>query len=126
MARCAAISADDIEEAPRDYNSELLLGAFMTCRRCRTRNRGGTVIWPRQVQQSVALGTITLDWLHRSSPCDYQGKHNQPTICAFFAAYDLWLTPTMAEPLPTHGYLHADVDDLSEFFRRLWQFNPIN
>jgi amidase len=32
----------------------------------------------------------------------------------------------MAEPPPPLGYLYADVDNVEEFFRRLWRFNPVN
>jgi amidase len=44
----------------------------------------------------------------------------------FFGEHDIWLTPTMAEPPPPLGYLDADMDDVEEFFRRLWSFNPVN
>ncbi len=44
----------------------------------------------------------------------------------FFTTHDIWLTPTMAEPPPKLGHLYADVDDVDEFFRRLWLFNPMN
>jgi amidase len=43
----------------------------------------------------------------------------------FFSDYDIWLTPTTADPPPPLGHLHADVDDVDEFFHRLWRFNPI-
>jgi amidase len=47
-------------------------------------------------------------------------------FAAFFVDHDVWLTPTMAAPPPRLGHLHADVDDVEEFFRRLWTFNPLN
>ena len=47
-------------------------------------------------------------------------------FAAFFVDHDIWLTPTMAAPPPALGHLHADVEDVPEFFRRLWTFNPLN
>jgi amidase len=47
-------------------------------------------------------------------------------FAAFFVDRDIWLTPTMASPPPALGHLHADVEDVPEFFRRLWTFNPLN
>jgi amidase len=47
-------------------------------------------------------------------------------FAAFFVDHDVWLTPTMAAPPPALGHLHADVEDVEEFFRRLWTFNPLN
>lgn len=47
-------------------------------------------------------------------------------FAAFFDTHDVWLTPTMATPPPKLGHLFADVDDVEEFFRRLWAFNPMN
>jgi len=47
-------------------------------------------------------------------------------FAAFFVDRDIWLTPTMAAPPPALGHLHADVEDVPEFFRRLWTFNPLN
>jgi amidase len=44
----------------------------------------------------------------------------------FFQTHDVWLTPTMATEPPRLGHLYADVDDVEEFFRRLWAFNPLN
>jgi amidase len=44
----------------------------------------------------------------------------------FFQTHDVWLTPTMATEPPKLGHLYADVDDVPEFFRRLWAFNPLN
>ena len=47
-------------------------------------------------------------------------------FAAFFDRHDVWLAPTMATPPPPLGHLFADVDDVPEFFRRLWAFNPMN
>ena len=44
----------------------------------------------------------------------------------FFEDYDCWLTPTMAQLPPEEGHLNADVDDVPQFFERLWHFNPLN
>jgi amidase len=56
------------------------------------------------------------------------GKLNRVSrqIAPFFADYDCWLTPTMAQLPPKEGYLFADVDDVEGFFERLWHFNPLN
>ncbi len=44
----------------------------------------------------------------------------------FFQLYDVWLTPTMAEPPPKHGHLDANMADSILFFERLWRFNTAN
>jgi amidase len=44
----------------------------------------------------------------------------------FFEQYDIWLTPTMAEPPPRHGHLDANMADSALFFKRLWRFNTAN
>ncbi|MGH7121648.1 MAG: amidase [Acetobacteraceae bacterium] len=125
----------EVEEASPAYDAALLLDAFMTF--------FATGVGHAIEEHAAATGkTPSVDliernnlWLWEKSKrigcTDYLraiAKVNTTSrqFAQFFATHDLWLTPTMAEPPPPHGYLHADVDDVPEFFRRLWQFNPIS
>lgn len=46
-------------------------------------------------------------------------------IARFFTAYDVWLTPVLAEPPPVLGGFDAPPDDPLAAFRRAWAFAPI-
>lgn len=138
VAHAAHLLADlghEVEEASPDYESELLLDAFMTFFAAGVGHAieehsaaSGKVPGPDLIEannlwlweQSKRIGCT--DYLRAIAKVNTTSRQ----FARFFATYDLWLTPTMAEPPPAHGYLYADVDDVPEFFRRLWEFNPIN
>jgi Asp-tRNA(Asn)/Glu-tRNA(Gln) amidotransferase A subunit family amidase len=137
VARAATLMADlghEVEEVSPDYDKPLLLGAFMTFF---TAGVGHAV-----ERHAAATGqTPSSDLIERNNfrlwersksitATDYLraiGVLNTITrqFARFFTTHDIWLTPTAAEPPPKLGHLFADVDDVDEFFRRLWRFNPL-
>jgi amidase len=123
-----------VEEVSPDYDAPLLLDAFMTF--------VAAGVGHAIEEHATATGKVPLAdaiernnlWLWEKSKrigcTDYLraiAKQNIVTrqFAQFFRDHDLWLTPTTADPPPPLGHLHADVDDVEEFFRRLWRFNPI-
>jgi len=134
-ARLLADLGHEVEEVSPEYDWQLLLDAFMIFFAAGVGRAieehaqiSGKVPGPDLIErnnlwlweQSKRIGCT--DYLRAISQVNTISRQ----FARFFATHDLWLTPTMAEPPPAHGYLHADVDDVPEFFRRLWQFNPIN
>ena len=123
-----------VEEASPQYDAALLLEAFMTYFAAGV----GHVIEEHaaltgKVPTADAIEGNNL-WLWEQSKhigcTDYlRAVAKQNTVsrrfARFFDTYDVWLTPTTADPPPPHGHLHADVTDGAEFFRRLWRFNPL-
>lgn len=137
VARAAHLLADlghEVEERSPDYDADDLLEALMTF--------FAAGVGDAIEQHAAATGKVpSADLIERNNLWLWeQSKHIGCTdylravakvntfsrqFARFFTTHDIWLTPTMAEPPPPHGYLYADVDDVPEFFRRLWQFNPI-
>jgi len=138
VARAARLLSDlghEVDEVSPDYDAELLLEALMVFFAAGVGHaieqhaaasgkkpsaelieRNNLWLW----EQSRRIGST--DYVRAVSKVNTFSRQ----FARFFSTHDLWLTPTMAEPPPPHGYLHADVEDVPEFFRRLWQFNPIN
>ena len=123
-----------VEEASPQYDAGLLLEAFMTYFAAGV----GHAIEEHAALTGKVPSAETIEgnnlWLWEQSKhigcTDYLravAKHNTVLrqFAQFFGGYDLWLTPTTADPPPPHGHLHADVADGAEFFRRLWRFNPL-
>ncbi len=137
VAKAAKLLADlghEVEEVSPQYDKTLMLEAFMTYFAAGV----GYAI----EEQAKATGLVpSVDLIERNnlwlweqskklSVTDYLraiAKQNTVTrqFARFFTTHDLWLTPTTAEPPPPLGHLYADVDDVAEFFRRLWRFNPL-
>jgi amidase len=138
VAKVAKLLADlghAVEESSPRYDASLLLDAFMVffaagvghaieehaAASGKIPSRDlieGNNLW--LWEQSKRIGST--DYLRAIAKVNSVSRQ----FARFFDDHDIWLTPTMAEPPPQLGYLHADVDDVPEFFRRLWQFNPIN
>ncbi len=136
VAKAARLLADlghDVEEVSPQYDSPLLLEAFMTF--------FAAGVGHAIEEHAAATGKVpSVDLIERNNlwlwekskkigSTDYLraiAKQNTVTrqFARFFSDYDIWLTPTTADPPPPLGHLHADVDDVEEFFRRLWRFNP--
>jgi amidase len=123
-----------VEEVSPQYDAPLLLEAFMTF--------FAAGVGHAIEEHAAATGKVpSIDliernnlWLWEKSKqigcTDYLraiAKQNTVTrqFARFFSDYDIWLTPTTADPPPPLGHLHADVEDVEEFFRRLWRFNPM-
>lgn len=137
VARAARLLADlghEVEEASPRYDAPLLLEAFMTYFAAGV----GYAIEEHAAATgkvpSVGLIERNNLWLWEKSKkigcTDYLRAIARQNIvarqfAAFFETHDIWLTPTTAEPPPRLGHLHADVDDVDQFFRRLWRFNPM-
>lgn len=133
-ARLLADLGHEVEPVSPDYDAELLLDAFMTFFAAGVGHAieekaaaTGRVPSPSLIEQNNL-------WLWEQSKhigcTDYlRAVFKLNTVCRqfarFFTGYDIWLTPTTADPPPPHGHLHADTDDVPEFFRRLWRFNPV-
>ena len=124
----------DVEEVSPTYDKPLLLEAFMTYFAAGVGHAIETQAAATGLVPSVDLIERNNLWLWEQSKkigcTDYLraiGKQNTVTrqFARFFTDHDVWLTPTTAEPPPPHGHLHADVEDVPEFFRRLWRFNPL-
>jgi amidase len=134
-ARLLSDLGHEVEELSPDYDAELLLEALMTFFAAGVGHaieqhaaasskvpsvdlieRNNLWLW----EQSKRIGCI--DYLRAVAKVNTFSRQ----FARFFVTHDIWLTPTMAEPPPPHGHLYADVDDVPEFFRRLWQFNPVN
>lgn len=124
----------EVEEISPQYDAPLLLEAFMTF--------FAAGVGHAIEEQAAATGKVpSADliernnlWLWEKSKkigcTDYlRAVTKQNTVTRQFARFfidrDIWLTPTTADPPPPLGHLNADVDDVEEFFRRLWRFNPI-
>lgn len=45
-------------------------------------------------------------------------------VAPFFETYDLWLTPTLAEPPVAHGYITSDDPDWQRYISRYFSFVP--
>lgn len=137
VARAAKLLADlghEVEEVSPDYDAPLLLEAFMTY-------FAAGVGFAIEEHAGATGRAPTVDVIERNnmwlweqskklSATDYLraiAKQNSVTrqFAGFFGDHDIWLTPTTADPPPKLGHLHADVDDVPEFFRRLWRFNPL-
>jgi amidase len=134
-ARLLAELGHEVEEVSPDYDAPLLLEALMTFFAAGV----GHAIEEHAAATAQAPSADLIErnnlWLWEKSKSigctDYlRAIAKLNTVCRqfarFFATHDVWLTPTMAEPPPPLGYLYADVDDVAEFFRRLWRFNPLN
>lgn len=137
VAKAAQLLSDlghEVEEASPEYDAELMLEGFMVFFAAGT----GYAI----EEHAKASGKIPSNaliernnlWLWEQSKklsiTDYlRAVAKQNTVsrqfARFFTTHDIWLTPTTAEPPPKLGHLFADVDDVPEFFRRLWQFNSM-
>jgi amidase len=137
VARAARLLAElghEVEEVSPQYDAPLLLEAFMTF--------FAAGVGHAIEEHAAATGKVpSIDliernnlWLWEKSKqigcTDYLraiAKQNTVTrqFARFFSDYDIWLTPTTADPPPPLGHLHADVEDVEEFFRRLWRFNPM-
>jgi amidase len=137
VARAAHLLAElghEVEEVSPQYDVPLLLEAFMTF--------FAAGVGHAIEEHAAATGKVpSVDliernnlWLWEKSKqigcTDYLraiAKQNTVTrqFARFFSDYDIWLTPTTADPPPPLGHLHADVEDVEEFFRRLWRFNPM-
>jgi amidase len=123
-----------VEEISPDYDARLLLEGFMTFFAAGVGHaieehatatgrvpsadlieRNNLWLWER----SKAIGSI--DYLRAIAKQNTVSRQ----FARFFQRHDIWLTPTTADPPPPLGHLHADVDDVEEFFRRLWRFNPM-
>jgi amidase len=137
VAGAATLLADlghEVEEVSPEYDAPLLLDAFMTF--------FAAGVGHAVEERAAATGQVpSADMLERNNlwlwerskriGCvDYLraiAKVNMVTrqFARFFERHDIWLTPTAAEPPPPLGYLDADMNDVEEFFRRLWQFNPM-
>ena len=133
-ARLLADLGHEVEEVSPQYDAPLLLEAFMTFFAAGV----GHAIEEHAAATNKVPSPNLIErnnlWLWEKSKkigcTDYLraiAKQNTVTrqFARFFSDYDIWLTPTTAEPPPPLGYLHADVDDVEEFFRRLWRFNPV-
>jgi amidase len=137
VAHAARLLADlghDVEDASPAYDAPLLLEGFMTFFAAGV----GHAIEEQAAATGVAPSAELIErnnlWLWERSKAigctDYLraiAKQNTVTrqFARFFDAYDIWLTPTTADPPPALGHLHADTNDGEEFFRRLWRFNPM-
>jgi amidase len=137
VARAARLLADlghEVEEVSPQYDAPLLLEAFMTF--------FAAGVGHAIEEHAAATGKVpSADliernnlWLWEKSKrigcTDYlRAIARQNTVTRQFARsfgdHDIWLTPTTADPPPPLGHLHADVEDVEEFFRRLWRFNPM-
>ena len=137
VATAAHLLADlghEVEEISPQYDAPMLLEAFMTF--------FAAGVGHAIEEHAAATGKVpSVDliernnlWLWEKSKkigcTDYLRAITKQNIVTrqfarFFSDYDIWLTPTTADPPPQLGHLHADVDDVDEFFRRLWRFNPI-
>ncbi len=42
----------------------------------------------------------------------------------FFEQFDVYITPTLAQPPQEIGYFNAELEDIDEFQRRVWKFMP--
>lgn len=136
VARAALLLADlghEVEESSPSYDAPLLLDAFMTFFAAGV----GYAVEEHAAETGQTPSVELLErnnlWLWKRSKLigcvDYLRAVSQANavtrqFARFFGNYDVWLTPTMAEPPPPHGYLNADADDVEEFFQRLWRFNP--
>lgn len=133
-ARLLADLGHHVEEASPDYDAPLLLDGFMTFFAAGV----GHAIEEQAAAAGIAPSADLIErnnlWLWERSKrigcTDYLraiAKQNIVTrqFARFFADFDIWLTPTTADPPPELGHLHADVNDGDEFFRRLWRFNPL-
>ena len=133
-ARLLADLGHEVAEVSPEYDAQLLLDAFMTffaagvghaieeqaAASGRTPSpdlieRNNLWLW----EQSKRLGST--DYLRAIAKVNVVCRQ----FARFFTGHDIWLTPTTADPPPPHGHLHADMDDVPEFFRRLWRFNPV-
>jgi amidase len=137
VANAARLLADlghDVEEASPEYDAPLLLDAFMTYFAAGV----GHAIEEHAAASGKVPSSELIErnnlWLWEQSKkigsTDYLraiAKQNTVTrqFARFFGDHDIWLTPTTADPPPPLGHLHADVEDVPEFFRRLWRFNPL-
>ena len=134
VARLLADLGHEVEEVSPQYDAPLLLEAFMTFFAAGV----GHAIEEHAAATNKVPSPDLIErnnlWLWEKSKkigcTDYLraiAKQNTVTrqFARFFSDHDIWLTPTMAEPPPPLGHLHADVDDVEEFFRRLWRFNPV-
>jgi amidase len=137
VARAAHLLAElghEVEEVSPQYDVPPLLEAFMTF--------FAAGVGHAIEEHAAATGKVpSVDLIERNnlwlwekskqiSCTDYLraiAKQNTVTrqFARFFSDYDIWLTPTTADPPPPLGHLHADVEDVEEFFRRLWRFNPM-
>jgi len=138
VTRTAQLLADlghQVEEASPAYDSALLGEAVMVFFAASV----GRAIEDHAAETGKTPSVATIErnnlWLWQraraTNAVDYlQAVKRLNTVtrqfAAFFVDHDVWLTPTMAEPPPRLGHLHADVQDVEEFFRRLWTFNPLN
>ncbi|MBN9510539.1 MAG: amidase [Alphaproteobacteria bacterium] len=133
-ARLLADLGHEVEEVSPQYDVPLLLDAFMTFFAAGV----GLAVEERAAAtgRTPAPGLVERNnlWLWEKSKSigctDYLraiAKQNTVTreFARFFGDHDIWLTPTTADPPPPLGHLHADVDDVAQFFRRLWRFNPL-
>jgi amidase len=124
-----------VEEAAPAHDHVLLGEAFMVLFAAAT----AQAVSERAAATGLVPGHDTLErnnlWLwergRRLGVVDYLATVDRINtvsrqFAAFFDRYDVWLTPTMATPPPPLGHLFADVEDVDEFFRRLWAFNPMN
>lgn len=42
----------------------------------------------------------------------------------FFTTYDVYLTPSLAQPPVAHGFIHANSGNLRQYLDRFWNFSP--
>lgn len=133
-ARHLAELGHTVDEVSPRYDAPLLLEAFMTFFAAGAGHAIETQAAITGTPPSAELIERNNLWLWEQSKqigcTDYLRAIVKQNVVArqfasFFGDFDIWLTPTTADPPPPLGHLHADVNDGEEFFRRLWRFNPI-
>ncbi|MBI2318261.1 MAG: amidase [Betaproteobacteria bacterium] len=130
---CGELGHEMTEAQPRiDYQSAAQSFAALWAAGCAATIDGIA----RSSGKSVGAGDVEpLTWAlyemgRRVSASDYQLAIAElqalsRSIARFFTAYDVWLTPVLAEPPPVLGSFDAPLDDPLAAFRRAWAFAPI-